>query len=447
MVRLKDLKDLTMLRTLVSLLVASAFSAQAATDLKPQTEPAIKTIQPQMLQWRRHFHQYPELSNREVNTAKKVAEHLKSLGLEVQSGIAHHGVLGVLKGAKPGPTVALRADMDALPVTEQVDLPFASKVRSTFNGQEVGVMHACGHDAHTAMLMATASVLTQLKSQIAGTILFVFQPAEEGPPAGEEGGAKLMLKEGVFAQYKPDAIFGLHVWPGPAGQLQVKSEGIMAAADSFNITVKGKQVHGSSPWRGVDPIAVTGQLITALHQIPARQLDVTQAPAVLSVGQVHGGVRWNIIPDEVKLEGTVRTFDPQMREQLLEKMQHTSEHIAAASGATAQFHHHGFAAVTWNDATLTEWAMPTLQWAAGKAGVAPIKPITASEDFSFFQQEVPGVFFFLGIAPDNTPVDQTAPNHSPYFQVNEKALENGVRALTGLALDYLANPAKTDKKS
>ncbi|MBP8227277.1 MAG: amidohydrolase, partial [Pararheinheimera sp.] len=242
-----------MLRTLVSLLVASAFSAQAATDLKPQTEPAIKTIQPQMLQWRRHFHQYPELSNREVNTAKKVAEHLKSLGLEVQSGIAHHGVLGVLKGAKPGPTVALRADMDALPVTEQVDLPFASKVRSTFNGQEVGVMHACGHDAHTAMLMATASVLTQLKSQIAGTILFVFQPAEEGPPAGEEGGAKLMLKEGVFAQYKPDAIFGLHVWPGPAGQLQVKSEGIMAAADSFNITVKGKQVHGSSPWRGVDP--------------------------------------------------------------------------------------------------------------------------------------------------------------------------------------------------
>ncbi len=436
-----------MLRTLVSLLVAGVFSAQASTDLKPQTESAIQSIQPQMLQWRRHFHQYPELSNREVNTAKKVAEHLKSLGLEVQTGIAHHGVLGVLKGAKPGPTVALRADMDALPVTEQVDLPFASKVRSTFNGQEVGVMHACGHDAHTAMLMATASVLTQLKSQIAGTILFVFQPAEEGPPAGEEGGAKLMLKEGVFAQYKPDAIFGLHVWPGPAGQLQVKSEGIMAAADSFNITVKGKQVHGSSPWRGVDPIAVTGQLITALHQIPARQLDVTQAPAVLSVGQVHGGVRWNIIPDEVKLEGTVRTFDPQMREQLLEKMRHTSEHIAAASGATAQFHHHGFAAVTWNDATLTEWAMPTLQWAAGKAGVAPIKPITASEDFSFFQQEVPGVFFFLGIAPDNTPVDQTAPNHSPYFQVNEKALENGVRALTGLALDYLANPAKTDKKS
>lgn len=433
-------------KTLLSVLLTSTFTTLAATDLKPQTEKAIQNIQPEMLQWRRHFHQYPELSNREVNTAKKVAEHLKSLGLEVQTGIAHHGVLGVLKGAKPGPTVALRADMDALPVTEQVDLPFASKVRSTFNGQDVGVMHACGHDAHTAMLMATASVLTQLKAELAGTVLFVFQPAEEGPPAGEEGGAKLMLKEGVFATYKPDAIFGLHVWPGPAGQLQVKSEGIMAAADSFNIRVKGQQVHGSSPWRGVDPIAVTGQLISALHQIPARQLDVTQAPAVLSIGQVHGGVRWNIIPDEVQLEGTIRTFDPAMREQLLQKMQRTSEHIATASGASAELHHHSFAAVTWNDSELTEWAMPTLRWAAGKAGVAPIKPITASEDFSFFQQEIPGVFFFLGIAPDNTPVEKTAPNHSPYFQVNEKALENGVRALTGLALDYLANPAKTNKK-
>jgi amidohydrolase len=307
------------------------------------------------------------------------------------------------------------------------------------------VMHACGHDAHTAMLMATASVLTSLKSELTGTVLFVFQPAEEGPPAGEEGGAKLMLQQGVFASYKPDAIFGLHVWPGPAGQLQVKSEGMMAAADSFNITVKGQQVHGSSPWRGVDPVAVTGQLISALHQIPARQLDVTQAPAVLSVGQVHGGVRWNIIPDQVQLEGTIRTFDPQMREQLLQKMQHTSEHIAAASGATAEFHHHNFAAVTWNDSQLTEWAMPSLRWAAGKAGVSSIKPITASEDFSFFQQQVPGVFFFLGIAAENATIEQTAPNHSPFFQLNEQALENGVRAFTALALDYLAKPANTDK--
>ncbi|WP_419570306.1 amidohydrolase [Rheinheimera sp.] len=413
-----------------------------AADLKPQTEAAIAAIQPQMIQWRRHFHQHPELSNREVNTAKTVAAHLKSLGLEVRTGIAHHGVLGVLKGKKPGPIVALRADMDALPVTEKVDLPFASKVRSTFNEQDVGVMHACGHDAHTAMLMAAASVLTSMQEDLSGTVLFVFQPAEEGAPAGEEGGAGLMLKEGVFADYKPDAIFGLHVWPGPPGQLQVKSEGIMAAADSFSITVKGKQVHGSSPWRGIDPIAVTGQMITALHQIPARQLDVTQAPAVLSIGQVHGGVRWNIIPDEVKLEGTVRTFDPQMREQLLSKMQHTAEHIAAASGATADFHLHGAAAVTWNDPVLTEWAMPSLRWAARDAGVTSTKPITASEDFSLFQQQVPGVFFFLGIAPENTPLDDVAPNHSPYFAVNEAALENGVRALTALTLDYLQQPAK-----
>ncbi|WP_337842203.1 amidohydrolase [Rheinheimera sp.] len=429
------------MRCAVFALTMLALPAVAA-DLKPQTETAIAAIQPQLIEWRRHFHQYPELSNREVNTAKTVATHLKSLGLEVRTGIAHHGVLGVLKGKKPGPVVALRADMDALPVTEMVNLPFASKVRSQFNGQEVGVMHACGHDAHTAILMAVASVLAPLQDELSGTILFVFQPAEEGPPAGEEGGAKLMLKEGVFAEHQPDAIFGLHVWPGPAGQLQVKSEGIMAAADSFSITVKGKQVHGSSPWRGIDPVAVTGQLITALHQIPARQLDVTQAPAVLSVGQVHGGVRWNIIPDEVKLEGTVRTFDPQMREQLLQKMQHTAQHIAAASGASAEFHQHGFAAVTWNDPALTEWAMPSLRWAARDAGVTTTKPITASEDFSFFQQQVPGVYFFLGIAPEHTALDQVAPNHSPYFAVNEAALQNGVRALTALALDYLQQPAR-----
>ena len=435
-----------MLRTLLSIAVFSAFSAQASTDLKPLTETAIKNIQPQMLEWRRHFHQYPELSNREVNTAKKVAQHLKSLGLEVQTGIAHHGVLGVLKGAKPGPTVALRADMDALPVTEQVDLPFASKVRSTFNGQDVGVMHACGHDAHTAMLMATASVLTKLKAELAGTILFVFQPAEEGPPAGEEGGAKLMLKEGIFAKRKPDAIFGVHVWPGPAGQLQVKPEGIMAAADSFEITVKGVQVHGSSPWRGIDPINVTGQLINAINLIPARQIDVTKAPAVVSFGQVHGGIRWNIIPDDVKLEGTIRTFDSEMREDLIARMAHTSEHIAKASGAEADFHVHNFAAVTWNDPALTDWAMPSLNWAAGDKGVASIKPITGAEDFSFYQQQIPGVFFFLGISPEGKPLSKVPPNHSPMFDVNEDALVNGVRALTGLALDYLANPPTTEKQ-
>lgn len=414
--------------------------AASAADLKTALSPQISAVMPQVVNWRRDIHQHPELSNREQRTAALVAAELKKLGLEVQTGIAHTGVVGILKGGKPGKLVALRADMDALPVTEQLDLPFASNATAEFNGQTVGVMHACGHDAHVAMLLGAATVLTQLKSQLAGDVMFIFQPAEEGPPAGEEGGAKLMLKEGLFAKRKPDAIFGVHVWPGPSGQIQLKPEGIMAAADSFEITVKGVQVHGSSPWRGVDPIAVSGQLITALHQIPARQLDVTQAPAVMSIGQVQGGVRWNIIPDEVKLAGTVRTFDPAMREQLLQKMRHTTEHITAASGATAHFHSHNATAVTWNHAGLTEWSMASLKWAGAKAGVASTKPITASEDFSFFQQEVPGVFMFLGIAEPGVPLEKTAPNHSPFFKIHEPAMENGVRALSALAVDFLAQP-------
>ncbi len=425
-----------------ALLVTALTPALAVADspLKPQLAADISSLMPKVVAWRRDLHQHPELSNREFRTSKMVAAELNKLGLEVQTGIAHTGVVAVLKGGKPGPVVALRADMDALPVTEQVDLPFASKAKAEFNGQQVGVMHACGHDAHVAMLLGAATALKKQQAALAGTVIFIFQPAEEGAPAGEEGGAALMLKQGLFKKLKPDAIFGVHVWPGPAGQLQVKAEGIMAAADSFNITVKGVQVHGSSPWRGVDPVAVTGQLITALHQIPARQLDVTQAPAVLSIGQVHGGVRWNIIPDEVKLEGTVRTFDPNMREQLLSKMKHTAEHVAIASGATAEFHQHGFAAVTWNDVKLTEWAMPSLQWAGRDAGVAPIKPITASEDFSFYQQQVPGVFFFLGINEPGVETAKTAPNHSPFFKLHEPAMENGVRALAGLAVDFLHRP-------
>lgn len=423
----------------------AATSQQMSPDLQQQLSTDIRAIQPQLIDWRRDFHQYPELSNREVRTAKQISKVLTELGISHQTGIAKTGVVGMIKGSaktqsKTRVTVALRADMDALPVTEQTNLPFASKVRSVFNGQEVGVMHACGHDAHVAMLLATASVLQKNRHLLQGDVMLVFQPAEEGPPPGEEGGAKLMLKEGLFAKVKPAAIFGIHVWPGKTGQLQVKTEGIMAAADSFEITVKGAQTHGSSPWRGVDPVAVSGQLISALHQIPARQLDVTQAPAVLSIGQVQGGVRWNIIPEEVKLGGTIRTFDPVMRQQLLEKMQRTTEHITAASGASADFHQHSFAAVTWNHTGLTEWAMPSLRWAADKAGVAPIKPITASEDFSFYQQQIPGMFFFLGIAPPNTDPSSIAPNHSPRFELDESALENGVRAMTKLAIDFLAAP-------
>lgn len=422
-------------------LSALAFSVIATTahanDLKQALAADISAVQPQVVAWRRDLHQHPELSNREQRTAEVIADALKKLGLEVQTKVAKHGVVAILRGGKPGPLVALRADMDALPVTEQVDLPFASKVTTEFNGQQVGVMHACGHDAHVAMLLGAATVLTKHKKDLPGSVMFVFQPAEEGPPADEEGGARLMLKEGLFAKHKPDAIFGLHVWPAPAGQLLVRPEGSMAAADTFEITVKGVQTHGSSPWRGVDPISVAGQLITALQQIPARQLDITKAPAVISVGQVQGGVRWNIIPDQVKLSGTIRTFDPGMREQLLEKMTRTSEHIAAASGATAEFHYHNAAAVTWNHKALTQWAMPSLNWAGQAAGVSQNNPITGAEDFSFYQQQVPGVFVFLGISEPGVSVENTAPNHSPFFKLYEPAMENGVRALTALTVDFM----------
>ncbi|QBL10355.1 amidohydrolase [Rheinheimera sp. D18] len=422
---------------LLPLLLSAPAMADSSVDSKTKLSKHIEQVMPKVISWRRDLHQHPELSNREVRTAAKVAAHLESLGLEVRTGIAHTGVVGILKGGKAGPVVALRADMDALPVAEQTGLPFASTVMAEFNGQQTGVMHACGHDAHVAMLMGVAEVLSKQKADISGTIMFVFQPAEEGPPNGEDGGAKMMLAEGLFANPSPSAIFGLHVWPGNPGQIQVKTEGIMAAADSFQITVKGKQVHGSSPWLGIDPINVTGQLINAINLIPARQIDVTKAPAVVSFGQVHGGIRWNIIPDDVKLEGTIRTFDSAMREDLIARMTTTSEHIAKASGAIAELHVHNFAAVTWNDPALTDWAMPSLKWAAGDKGVAGVKPITGAEDFSFYQQKIPGVFFFLGISPEGKTNSEVAPNHSPMFDVNEDALINGVRALSSLALDYL----------
>ncbi|WP_341502659.1 amidohydrolase [Gallaecimonas sp. GXIMD4217] len=419
-------------------------SAQAA-DLKADLEASIEGLMPKVIQWRRDFHQYPELSNRETRTARKVAEHLEALGLEVRTGIAHTGVLGILRGGRPGPVVALRADMDALPVTEQTNLPFASTEKAIFNGKTVGVMHACGHDAHTAMLMGAAQALSQMQSELPGTVLFLFQPAEEGAPKGEKGGAKLMLEEGVFADLKPEAIFGLHVWPLQAGRLYVREEGTMAAADRFEVTIKGAQTHGSSPWRGVDPITVAASVVEALALIPSRQLDVTQAPAVVSIGAINGGLRWNIIPDEVTLVGTVRTFDADMREDLLARMERTATKLAEASGASAEFEVQNFAAVTWNDPALTQWAGESLAWAAGDKGVGSLKPITGAEDFSFFQQQLPGVYFFLGVAPEGVPPAEVAPNHSPYFLVNEDALQTGVRALSGLALDYLQDKEQTQQ--
>ncbi|WKE65767.1 amidohydrolase [Gallaecimonas kandeliae] len=427
---------------LLAAVLAGLAPSLQAQDIKAELATQIHQLMPQVIDWRRDIHQHPELSNREVRTSELVAAKLKSWGLEVRTGIAHHGVVGLLKGAKPGPVVALRADMDALPVAEQTGLPFASKLTSQYNGQKVGVMHACGHDAHTAMLLGAAEALSKLRKELSGTVMFVFQPSEEGAPKGEEGGAALMIKEGVFTDPKPDAIFGLHVWPMEAGKLYVRPEGTMAASDRFEVHIKGQQTHGSSPWRGVDPVTVAGSMIQALELIPSRQVDVTQAPTVLSIGMVQGGVRYNIIPDEVTLVGTIRTFDAKMRLDLIDKMQRTVQHVAEASGATASMEISSGAAVTWNDAKLTDWAEPSLAWAAGNKGVGSLKPITGAEDFSYFQQQVPGVFFFLGVAPDGVPLDQVAPNHSPHFIVNEKALETGVRALSGLAVDYLNSHGK-----
>ena len=411
-----------------------------AQDLKSSLEPAIEAIASKVITWRRDIHQHPELSNREFRTAKLVAEHLESLGLEVQKEVAHTGVVGILQGGKPGGVVALRADMDALPVTEMLDVPFASTVRTTYNGQDVGVMHACGHDAHTAILMGTAEVLAGRKDDIPGTIKFIFQPAEEGPPEGEEGGAKLMLKEGVLGEpHAPQAIFGLHVWPALAGNLYYRAEGALAAADRFVITVHGRQTHGSQPWGGVDPIIVAAQIMTAIQIIPSRQLDITKAPTVISIGRINAGIRWNIIPDEVEMIGTIRTLDSQMREDVIRRIRQTAQQIAAAAGATATLSVQNVAPVTYNDPALTYQMLPTLRWAAGEQRVEETRPRMGAEDFAFFQEKIPGFYFLLGVNKEGVQAGEAAANHSPHFYVNEDVLIVGVRAMTGVALDYLSS--------
>ena len=414
---------------IVLMLLASAHGV-CAQDLKTQLAPAIDEVMPRVVQWRRDIHQHPEVSNREQRTAALVAAHLRDLGLEVTTGFARHGVIGVLNGAQPGPVVALRADMDALPVSEASGLPFASV--------NDGVMHACGHDAHTAMLMGAAEVLAGARERLAGTVVFVFQGAEEGPPPGEKGGAPLMVEEGLFTgDDAPEAIFGLHVYPYPAGHLYYKTEGFLAASDRMKITVHGKQTHGSQPWAGVDPVTVSAQLLLALQTIPSRQLDVTVAPAVVTIGSIHGGTRWNIIPDEVVLEGTLRTYDAAMRDDLIARLRRTVAKTTEAAGASAEVTIEQNAPVTWNDPALTRRMVPTLEWAAGAARVAEGRAQTVAEDFAYLQQEVPGMYFLLGVNAKGLGAGEAAPNHSPQFHVNEDALVTGVRALTGLAIDYL----------
>lgn len=396
-----------------------------------------KAVQPKVVEWRRDIHQHPELSNSEVRTAALVAKHLKALGFEVRTGVAKTGVVGVLRGGKPGGVVALRADMDALPVVEQTGLPFASTVKATYNGAEVGVMHACGHDAHVAILMGAAEILASMKDRIPGTVVFLFQPAEEGPPAGEEGGAPLMIKEGALANPAPSAVFGLHVGPGQPGALTWRPGPMLAASDGYEIKLKGKQTHGANPSNGIDIASMQAEIVLAFNQIAARQVNVTRTPTILTVATVHGGVRQNIIPDDMVLSGTLRTFDPALRTDVMARAEKAVESIASRYGGAGKIIWNTPNPVTANDPALTARMKPTLARAAGGKIKDDIDYITGAEDFSYFQQKVPGVFYNLGIGfPKGV-------NHSPLFDVvDEGALEVGVRAQALTALDYLASLKK-----
>ena len=410
----------------------------AATPLAARIDQAAAGVEQKVIATRRDIHEHPELGNREVRTAKLVDERLRALGITTRTGVAHTGVVGILKGGKPGKVVALRADMDALPVAEQVDLPFASKVRATYNGQEVGVMHACGHDAHVAILLGVAEVLAGIRSELPGTVVFLFQPAEEGAPKGEEGGAELMVKEGALDDPKVDAAFGLHVTSRLAvGEIGYRPEGMMAAVDSLNIKVRGKQTHGAYPWLGVDPIVVASQIVLGLQTIASRQLDVSIAPSIVTIGSIKGGVRNNIIPDEVEMLGTLRSLDAKMRDEIHARVKRTAENIAAAAGATATVTIETGYPITYNDPALSQWIRPTLERVAGKEHVLTINPVLGAEDFSFFQQKVPGVFVFVGTRPKNQTAEEAPSNHSPLFYVDESGLALGVRTLAHTAVEYL----------
>ena len=411
----------------------------SANSLAGAIDAAAAAINGQLIAWRRDLHAHPELGNREFRTAGVVAAHLRALGLdEVRTEVAHTGVVGLLKGALPGPVVALRADMDALPVAERADVPFASKATTTWNNETVGVMHACGHDAHVAILMAVASILAGLRAQLRGSVKFIFQPAEEMPPEGEDGGAKMMIAEGALENPVPDAIFGLHVTSQlPTGVIGYRSGPTMASSDSFRITVAGRQTHGAMPWRGVDPIVASAQVVLGLQTIVSRQVDIATEPAVLTVGMIKGGVRENIIPDTVEMRGTIRTFDEAMRDDIHERVKGTAENIAAASRAGCEVCIQKNYAVTINDAELTEKTVPTLERAAGAARAIVVPKVTGSEDFSFFQQVVPGFFYFVGVTPPQQDPKTAPSNHSPLFYIDEAGLDLGLRSLAQVAVDFL----------
>ncbi|MBX9400949.1 amidohydrolase [Lysobacter sp. BMK333-48F3] len=432
---------------LCALTCASAFAAEPAAPAPAAPAPVdpaavaaqAAQVREQVVAWRRDIHQHPELGQHEVRTAKLIAEQLRKLGLQPRTGLAHTGVVAVLKGGRPGPRIAIRADMDALPVTEPAGLPFASKVSADYRGQPVGVMHACGHDAHVAILLGVATALAAQKEQMPGEVMFVFQPAEEGPPvAGEPFGAKLMLDQGVFARFKPDAVFGLHVWAGlSVGEIGYRSGPMLASADEWSLTVRGKQTHGSRPWDGVDPITVGAQILLASQSLIARQVNIAATPVVLTAGQFNSGVRFNIIPDEARLVGTLRTFDPAVREDVIARLRRTAEDLAHAAGASAELQVVNNAPATINDAALTRRALPSLQRAAGADRVRESALVTVAEDFSQFANTVPGFYFFVGSTAQGIDPAKAPINHSPQFMLDEGSLEVGTRAMLQVALDYL----------
>ena len=421
----------TLFNLLLFLFISFAFSQN---DLKKQ----YIEIEQKVIEWRRDFHQNPELSNREFKTSEKIAKHLKSLGLEVQTHVAHTGVVAILKGNLSGKVIALRADIDALPVTERNDLPFKSIVETEFLGTKTGIAHACGHDAHTAILMGVAEILSKNKDKINGTVKFIFQPAEEGPPPGEEGGSKLMIKEGVLENPKVDAIFGLHIRSGvDVGQIHYKPGGAMAAVERFTINVKGKQTHGSEPWLGVDPILISAKIIDGLQTIISRESELINEAAVISIGKITSGVRFNIIPESAELIGTVRTLDPKMKMHIMKRMQDMTETIAKAYGGEASIIFENFTAVTYNNHELVSKMLPSLELAAGKDNVTQIKAETIGEDFSFYQEKIPGFYFYLGGKPKNN--NKPPLHHTPDFLIDESGLLLGVKAFTQITFDFLNN--------
>ena len=424
---------------LICLFLIQTVSGQNYSEVDRYAKEVEKTV----IDLRRSFHQFPELSNREFETAKKIAQIMTQLGFKVETGIAHTGVVAVMDTGRPGPTVGLRADMDALPITEDTGLPFASTAKGEYLGEEVGVMHACGHDAHMAMLIGAASVINKMKDKLSGKVVFIFQPAEEGAPPGEEGGAELMVKQGIMEKYGIDVVFGQHVRTVyDSGTIHFKVGGIMAAANKMTIVVKGEGTHGSRPWRGVDPVTVSAQIILGLQNIVSRQMDITNEPVVISIGKIQGGLRNNIIPDEVTMVGTIRTFDTLMQRQVHAKIIKTAKSIAESAGATADVRIESGYPVTVNDAALVREMIPSLYGSAGEQNVRIAKASPGAEDFSYFAQKVPGLFYFLGIKPKDISVFDATNHHSPGFYVDETALVTGVKTLSNLAIDYLQNNSK-----